>query len=567
MPNKKYLKQRIIDLHEVLAKHRLDGYIIPSTDEFFNEYVPHHLNRLQYITGFSCSNGVAIITKHKQIFLTDSRYTLQASRELEGFEVHDMYQDDLSDIYKAVLGQGAKIGFDPSLMTQAELKQYERYAKSGELIATEQNIIDELWERELPAPSAVRYLELSDSGRSVEDKIKDVTSKLGCDAYLVTDPIAVCWLLNIRGQDIPYNQIILSKAIVSKEGRVELFTHSDVQESENIIVYKLSDYNKRLQAYKNITADSAKISVLDARMMGEHFVSGQDIIDPIKAVKNKVELRNFEDAHVKDGVALTKALFELFNADQLPTEYEFGLSLRKFRGSELGFVDESFPPIVGYAANGAIIHYRAEHETCRNIERDSLLLIDSGGHYNAATTDVTRTVHLGEPTDEHKRCFTLVLKGMIQLSMATFPSGTNGMALDVLARSALWKEGLNYGHGTSHGVGAMLSVHESPPRIGQGYAANNRLQEGMVLSNEPGFYKEGEFGIRVENVMYVKKSKYQGYLCFETLTLVPIQMNLVDKSLLERKELEWLLVYNARVCEVLKPHLTDEEVNWLKLYI
>lgn len=564
------MDQNILTLLKTAITHaKLDGFVIPSTDEFQNEYVPNHLNRLKYITGFTGSNGVAIICQNTCAFFTDGRYLLQAKGQLGAdYTVLDMGEKASCDWFNLGLKKGSVIGYDPMLHSKDNLAYYERLgAKYGFTMKPSANLVDTIWKREAGELKPAFRLDLKYAGLAYDKKCKQVLEKIDtkADGLLITNSDAICWLLNIRGADINYTPFLLSFAILKRDGTLQLFTDplKIPFKLPGVTVLPIDDITKSLK--KTLQVDYTKTPIKFLQLLGKKAINARDPIELLKACKNKTEIEGFRQAHKEDGLALTKFLYWLYKTDKA-TEIEAGNKLLEFRQASKLFVYPSFATISAYGANASIIHYQASTTSNASIGNNNFYLLDSGGQYYCGTTDVTRTLHLGKPTKAQKRLFTLVLKGHINLAMAKFPKGTTGAHLDALARMPLWQEGLDFAHGTGHGVGHFLSVHEGPQRVSKSFTNAVPLEVGMVLSNEPGFYENGVLGIRIESLLLVKESASIGYLEFETLTLAPIQNNLIDYNLLDASHIDWIKAYNNKVLSTFKPQLSRAEVAWLRGY-
>lgn len=565
------MDQNILTFFKAAIKSaKLDGFVIPSTDEFQNEYVPDHLNRLKYITGFTGSNGVAIICQNTCAFFTDGRYLLQATKQLgSNYTVLDMGEKASCDWFNLGLKKGSVVGYDPMLHSKDNLAYYERLgAKYGFTMKPCENLVDSIWKRDSGELRPAFKLDLKYAGLAYKKKCERVLEKMDskADGLLITSSDAICWLLNIRGADINYTPFLLSFAILKRDGTLQLFTDPRKISFKlpGVTVHPLDEITKALN--KTLQVDFAKTPVKFLQILGDKAINARDPIELLKACKNKTEIEGFRQAHKEDGLALTKFLYWLYKTGKT-TEIEAGDKLLEFRKASELFVYPSFATISAYGANASIIHYQASPKSNAKIGSNNFYLLDSGGQYYCGTTDVTRTLHLGKPTKAQKRLFTLVLKGHINLAMAKFPKGTTGAHLDALARSPLWQEGLDFAHGTGHGVGHFLSVHEGPQRVSKSLTNAAPLEAGMVVSNEPGFYENGVLGIRIESLLLVKESASSGYLEFETLTLVPIQNNLIDYSLLDAGHIDWIRAYNNKALSTFKPQLSDAEINWLVMYI
>jgi Xaa-Pro aminopeptidase len=542
------MTEKLKNLRELLNKQDLDAWLQPVHDEWFGEYPPACNRRVEWISGFSGSAGLAIIGREQAVLLTDGRYTLQARAQVPAqFEVQNSGDISAQKWLADNFTNGARVGYDPKLYTRAMLDKLA--GGKIELVASE-NLIDKLWSDRPPAPATkVFEHELKYSGESADSKkkrIAEIIKKSGADAAFISAPESVCWLLNIRARDTENTPLHLARAIVDESGNVEFF----------------EDDAKKF-AGKKILFDQQNTSVFITDLLEKAGVISQSGEDPCtlpKAIKNDVEIAGIRKAHIRDGAAVTKLLYWLAQQKNV-SELEVVDKILEFRKSQENFLEPSFDTIAGSGANGAIVHYRATAETNRKLQTNELFLLDSGGQYLDGTTDITRTVAIGAPSAEHKKMFTLVLKGHIALATAIFPEGTRGSQLDALARQYLWHAGADYDHGTGHGVGCFLGVHEGPQRVSK-RAGDAALMAGMVLSNEPGYYKAGEYGIRIENLVAVVPAG-EKFLKFETLTCAPIDKNLVDFSLLTEAEKTWLTDYHKWVAETLKPFLSEAEYSWL----
>ena len=532
-------------LQKKLKEQSLDGFIIPSNDEFMGEYVPDSAKRLEFVTGFTGSAGTALIMQNQQIFFTDGRYTLQAKSELQDFEIHNSSEFCLGQwLYENA--KGKKIGYDPKLHSLQSIRMY----KSINIQPVSHNPIDEIWQdRPLPPHSNVRPHPIKYAGVSSEKKrtqiAKQITAK-GADLAILTAPDSICWLLNIRGNDVPYTPFILAYAVIHKSGEVDYYIEKS--RVKNKIDANIKPPEKLLADLtklkgKKVLLDPASPVWFANQLKASTIIEAGDLCTLPKSRKNQVEIEGIRQAHIRDGKAVSEFL-KWLEKNQDITEIEVAEKLEKFRKKSPLYLSPSFATIAGSGANGAIVHYHATPKTNKKLERNSLLLIDSGGQYLDGTTDITRTVAIGKPTEEMKRNFTLVLKGHIALARAVFPKGTRGSQLDPLARQYLWQNELDYDHGTGHGVGSYLSVHEGPQRISK-RGGDAVLEVGMILSNEPGYYKTGEYGIRIESLLVVKEVS-RGFLGFETLTKAPIDIKLVDKKLFNKEEIEWVSTYNEQ---------------------
>lgn len=598
------IKEILNNLRTQMLQSNINAYIIPSTDEFQNEYTPPQNKRLEFLTGFTGSNGIAIILQQndkndfandKAAFFTDGRYILQAQKQLDKnlFEVFD-YSEKLPHKWlEENLHKNNALGYNPILHTKSFIKNYQQFI----LKSIKDNLIDKIW---LFRPKAdlteIFTLEENYSGKNHLAKINDISKKIkaeNCEAYVITLPDSVCWLLNVRAHDIEFTPFALSLAILYFDGKIDWFidetrVNKNVKETlgEAINIKDPKDFEKiaKSLSQKKILLDTNIAPIYFSEVFKDsQIIDKPDICVKMKATKNKTEIEGAKLAHIIDGAAVTKFLYYLANHKNLSelTEFDLGEIILKFRQESPDFIYPSFATIAGFAANGAIVHYRAEQDFAKKIIGASLLLVDSGGQYKYGTTDITRTIAIGTPTSEQINNFTLVLKGHIALANAIFPHGTSGSQLDILARQYLWKQGLDYAHGTGHGVGSFLSVHEGPQRISK-VPNNIDLLPGMIVSNEPGYYKTNEYGIRIENLVVVEeanlgtnlsdkpevksKNNNDKFYCFKTLTRAPFDAKLVNFTNLTSCEKLWLKNYHMEIIKDLSP-LLDKKLNiWLEEY-
>ncbi len=576
---------RIAALRKKLAEKNLDAFLIPRTDAHRGESLPDAEQRLAYVTGFTGSAGLAIVAKEKAALFVDGRYTLQAPAQTDTnlVEIQQLLEAKLSDWIGKNFPKGARVGFDPWLHTPDEIRNLTKKLGGYAELVPGDNLLDMIWvERPLPPKGKVELLDISRSGVSAKNKLKTLQETLraaNADALVLTMPESICWLFNIRGRDVPNTPVVHAFAIVSETGRASLFVDpaklgdSEKQRlAETIDLLLTEDFEPALadlgKASKRIWIDPATCPAAVASRLTDEGANLYEKTDPVslpKAKKNAAELAGMREAHRLDGIAMARFLY--WFDDEAPkgklSEIDIATALEAFRREEKTLVDISFDTISGSGPHGAIVHYRVNTKSNRTLVPGELMLVDSGGQYLTGTTDITRTLFTGTASEQQKRHFTLVLKGMIAISQVNFPEKTTGAQIDVLARHALWQEGLNYGHGTGHGVGAGLSVHEGPAGIAPRYHV--ALEAGMILSNEPGYYLEGEYGIRIENLLHVIKSEVaEDFLAFETLTLAPIDTRLIAPELLTPGEREWLNAYHARVLSEIGPHLKAKEKAWLE---
>jgi Xaa-Pro aminopeptidase len=581
---------RVTALRTELKTRGLDGFIVPRADRFQNEYVPPADERLAWLTGFTGSAGAAIVLADRAVLFVDGRYQVQAREEVDGavFAIEHLVEHPPPGWIEANVPPGARFGYSPWLHT---VDGAERLAKAcaaarATLVAVEDNPIDAIWtDRPAEPLGVVVPHDLRFAGEEAVAKLMRVRAelaKVSADALMVSDPQAVSWLFNIRGADIPHTPVALAFATVPKEGRPALFvdlrklsneTRSYLEEIADVRPNASFERDLALLGQEHLTLrlDPAICPEAIARIVAEHggqVLRSADPIVPMKAVKNAVEIAGARAAQQRDGAAVTRFLawFDREAPRWALTEIDAVEALESFRRETGVLKDISFPTISGAGANGAIVHYRVTRKSNRRIAPGELFLIDSGGQYEDGTTDITRTIAVERPTPDMRRNFTLVLKGHIAIARAVFPAGTTGAQLDPLARQFLWRAGLDFDHGTGHGVGSYLSVHEGPARIAK--LGGTPLERGMILSNEPGYYRTGAYGIRIENLVLVTESApvtgaEKPLNAFETLTLAPIDTRLVDSTMLTAEEAGWLDAYHTRVRETLNPLLDTATRAWL----
>jgi len=587
---------RLSALREELARRGLDGFVVPISDEHLSEYVGAYAQRLAWLTGFGGSAGTAAVLKHKAAMFVDGRYTLQVRDQVDGslYEFKSVPEDSLAQWLAANVEPGARIGFDPWLHTAGWVKAAETALKDAgaELVAVDSNPIDAVWaDRAEPSPAPVFLQDEALAGRSSAAKRAEVAEWLHdkqLDAAVVSALDSVAWLLNVRGADVEHTPVALSYVIAHADGTADWFIVPEKVPPEvaaalgnAVRIRPRSDFTPALAELsgKRVAADPERAVAAIFTALEKAGATPVKLTDPCvlpKAIKNSAEIAGHRAAQARDGAALARFLHWL--SVEGPTgkvdEIAAAERLHDFRRAAGDLRDLSFDTISGAGPNGAIVHYRVSEETNRPLEPNSMYLVDSGGQYPDGTTDVTRTVWIGPgaaPAEEKDR-FTRVLKGHIALARQAFPAGTIGSQLDTLARQFLWDAGLDYAHGTGHGVGAFLAVHEGPQRIakprGGQPGTEQALLAGMILSNEPGYYKTGAYGIRIENLILVEPREIAGqegeWLGFETLTLAPIDRTLVESALLSDAETAWWNAYHARVREMLAPQLEGEALAWLE---
>jgi Xaa-Pro aminopeptidase len=582
---------RVTALRTELKLRGLDGFIVPRADRQQNEYVPPSEQRLAWLTGFAGSAGVAIVLAERAAIFVDGRYTLQVRDQVDTalFAVEHLVEAPPELWIEANLNAGAKLGYDPWLHTVENAEKLANACKiaGATVVATASNPIDVIW-TDRPAPPLGRVVlhPVEFAGEPAAAKLARIKAELGkqrADALVVSDPHAVAWTFNIRGADVAHTPVTLSFAIVPREGRPALFI--DARKLDNAVrsaLEEIADVREpdnftgdlaTLASGKAIRLDSATAADAIAKIVtssGGRASRGADPIAMMKAVKNLVEIEGARNAHRRDGAAVTRFLawFAREARGGQLTEIDAVDALEGFRRETGKLKDVSFPTIAGAGPNGAIVHYRVTEKSNRKIAANDLFLIDSGAQYEDGTTDITRTLINGEPTDEMRERFTRVLKGHVAIATALFPDGVSGAQLDSFARRSLWEAGVDFDHGTGHGVGSYLSVHEGPARISK--LGTVPLKRGMILSNEPGYYKTGAFGIRIENLVLVREAQpvrgaEKPLTTFETLTLVPIERRLIMPELLRDEEIRWLDSYHARVAETLAPLVDGDTRSWLEV--
>ena len=584
---------RLNRLRVYLANHGLSGLVIPRSDEHLGEYVPACSQRLKWLTGFTGSAGVAIVLEKSAALFVDGRYTIQAANEVPDslFEKINVSTESYTNWLKRNIDTGKVFGYDPKLHSIKEFKKLsEICANKGVVLKPlDNNPIDELWDNQPPPPlSAVTIHELKYAGEPVEKKVLrvgNIIKKSGANAAILSAPDSIAWLLNIRGNDIPNCPLSLCFAIIFFDGSIKLFidikklTHQSLKHLKRYT--SIHDLNS-LESSIHLLGQNGNLLLVDENTTPQWFASifeksGGKLVyglDPCcipKSLKNPIELSGARAAHLRDGAALTRFLawLELNNENLDIDELLAAEKLAEFRSEGNLYQGPSFDTISSAGSNAAIIHYQANKNNNYPLQKDNIYLVDSGGQYLDGTTDVTRTVAIGKPSEEMRDRFTRVLKGHIALATARFPVGTRGSQLDILARQYLWSIGLDYNHGTGHGVGSYLNVHEGPQRIAKS-GGEFPLEQGMILSNEPGYYQEDDFGIRIENLVAVIKcpksiNTPNEMLAFETLTLAPIDKYLIDKDELNIYEIAWLDAYHARVKDELGRVLEKDKftLDWL----
>jgi Xaa-Pro aminopeptidase len=599
--------KRLVRLRELMKQHQVDVYIVPSEDSHQSEYIAHCDARREFISGFTGSAGTAVISTSAAALSTDGRYFNQAAKQLDsnwtllkrGLEGVLTWQEWIAEQAEG----GKAVGVDPAVITAASARKLsDSLSKNGaKLVGIEQNLVDQIWGEERPSRPREKVKVHPDNyaGKPFQEKIADIRKELKTKkraAFIISVLDEIAWLFNLRGNDIPYNPVFFSYAVITPD-TAELYVDEEKLTPE-VKAHLGSDVV--IKPYDSIFADAkalaAKASTTDSGATTKYLLSnkaswalslslgGEGKADEIrssisdsKAIKNEVELKGMRDCHVRDGAALTEYFAwlenELINKKSTLDEVDGADKLEQIRSKHDNFVGLSFDTISSTGPNAAVIHYKPEKGYCSIIDPTAVYLCDSGAQYLDGTTDTTRTFHFGKPTEMEKKAFTLVLKGLIALDTAVFPKGTSGFALDALARQHLWRHGLDYLHGTGHGVGAYLNVHEGPIGVGTRVQYSEvPLSAGNVISDEPGFYEDGKFGIRIENIIMAREVETahkfgdKPWLGFEHVTMTPIGQNLIEKSLLSESEVKWVNDYHAEVWEKTNGFFTQDEVTsaWLR---
>ena len=580
---------RINHLRKLMAENGLDAYLINGADSHLGEYVPERWKTRDFISGFTGSFGYLAITANKALLWTDSRYYLQATQQLEGTGTEMMKTREPETISLEQwlynnLQKGEVVGFDGTCYPAAEINTlFKTLNQKGIKINDQLDLLETVWNKRPQIPNAKAFLHpASRAGATRIEKIEILLSemdKIGADLMVVSALDDLAWTFNIRGADVECNPVVMGFALIEKNN-IRLFTDLSKFDAKAIDELKadglqLFDYHRfyaELEQIeeKNILIDTHRANyrifqILDNK---NKLIDGLSIPTLLKSVKNSTEISGMQKAHVTDGLALLDLMLWLEGSlgNEKITEFDVAEKLSECRAKKFGYIGDSFFPIVGYRNHGAIVHFKVSAETANELNSEGILLFDSGGQYEYGTTDITRTIALGPVSSKIKSDFTRVLKGMIALSCIKFPKGTAGCHLDVLARAALWNENLNYGHGTGHGVGAFLNVHEGPQSIRPDFNMQ-ALRPGNILSNEPGIYRTGEYGIRIENLIHCVEdstNEFGTFYRFETLTRFPIDTRLIEKSLLSEHEVKWINNYHKTVLTALSPFTSSDEFKLLK---
>ena len=590
------MRKQVDELLSLMRERDIDLYIVPSEDFHQSEYVGEYFKARAYVSGFTGSAGTLVATADEVCLWTDGRYFLQGEAQLKGSGIRLMKMGEpkvptVKEYIEDKLPVGGTLGFDGRTISVADGADYEAICeKKSASITYNMDLVGEIWPHR-PALSNKPAFKLDESitGESAASKlsrIREAMKQKGADTHIVASLDDVCWTLNLRGDDIKYSPILLCYGLITMD---EMVLFIDENKLSDEIKAELKELNVRLRPYNSIYEDvkalSGKTILLDPTKMNyalyesipadNTLVEGANPSILMKAMKNPVEVKNMAIAHVKDGIAWVKFMYWLKHAIGKEEITEIGASdkLESFRKAQEGYMWPSFAPISGYGKHAAIVHYAADEESDIPLEPKGLYLSDTGSNFSEGSTDITRTIALGELTEEEVYHFTLVLKSHLALAMAKFPYGACGYSLDYAARKPFWDAHLNFNHGTGHGIGQLLNVHEGPAgirhRVNVAKNEHHQIEPGMIITDEPGLYIAGKHGIRTENCMVVKEdgeNEYGRWLCFEPITLVPYDLDAVDFSLLDEKEIAYLNAYNRRVYDTISPHLTDEEARWLKKY-
>ena len=585
---------RLQALREQLKAEKLDGFVVPLTDEHMSEYVGSYAQRLAWLTGFQGSAGSAVVLPEEAAIFVDGRYTLQVRQQVSPTEwsYQSVPETSTTQWLEEHSPEGSRIGYDPWLHTRDWVKKAKEAlaSRGAELVPVERNPIDEIW-KDRPEASRAHLVVQRDeyAGKSAAEKrteIGDWLTNHHADAAVLSALDSIAWAFNIRGQDVTHTPVALAYAIVHSDGTADLFVAGEKIGPEvrqhlgnGVRLHERSEFEGALSELKGksvvVDPERAVAAIFEAlEKAGAKILALRDPTILPKALKNPAEIAGQKAAQTRDGTAIVRFLHWI--DEEAPTgevdELVASDRLESLRRESSELRDLSFDSISGAGPNGAIVHYKSSEKTNRKLEKGTLYLIDSGGQYVDGTTDITRTVPIGEPSDEMRDRFTRVLKGHIAIATALFPKGTRGSQLDSFARRPLWEAGLDYAHGTGHGVGSFLAVHEGPQRIspvGSAQAGGDEpLQAGMIISNEPGYYKTGEYGIRIENLVLVVEREIEGaekeMLGFETLTFAPIDRRLIDAQMLDPEELVWLNCYHAHVLAKIGPTLSGSDLEWLR---
>ncbi|MDO5036962.1 MAG: aminopeptidase P family protein [Tissierellia bacterium] len=583
------INQRINRLRQEMEREGIQALIVDTKDPHQSEYLPSHYQARRYLTGFTGSNGLALVSKDQAKIWTDGRYFIQCQNQIADseFELMKMSTPGYPSVKEYVLenfSKGDKVATNTKIISEKEYRDYRDFFAKAGIDFVHSEAMEKIWESRPPLPKEeVFLLDLDYAGEARShklDRYRESLKELGAKSGFISSLEDICWLLNIRGRDIPNNPVTISYLYVTLEGAL-LFIHQekihgDIRKKLEKDQVHLVDYDRIVEAMNSIEGSKIALDIsrnphylVESLSQHNDIIQCQEITAGLKSIKNERERKNLRAAYIEDGVALSKFIYWVKNQVKKEDLGEFDAAsyLHGLREKRRGFIEESFTTIAAYGANGAMMHYTATKENQAPLKAEGFLLVDSGGQYLLGTTDTTRTLVLGALTEEEIHDFTLVLKASIAILRARFLEGTKDADLDILARYPLWQEGMDYKSGTGHGVGYLLSVHEDPPRISFNNPKPVRLQEGQMVTVEPGVYKEGKHGIRTENTVLVQKdirTPDGQFYRLENLTRCPIDREAIDPSLLTEEELDWLNDYHEQVYQDLKDYLEEDEVNWLR---
>jgi Xaa-Pro aminopeptidase len=583
------IADKLKSIRAIMAENNVDAIIIPSSDPHQSEYVAAHWQERAWLSGFTGSAGTVAITQKHAGLWTDSRYFIQGEMELKGtsFVLHKMINQFAApwiDFLVDELPSGSTVAINGLMFSKSAVDSMKSTLSASNLnLLHRLDLVSQAWaDRPALSMETVTLHETKYAGKSIDQKLSLIRVEMqnsGADYHLITALDDLCWTFNVRGKDVDYNPVAIAYAVIAKND-AHLFIHpgklskaaSEALKTNHVAIHHyehIIGFLNQLESGKSILTDPNLCSANLYEAINAKIITGTSIPKGLKAIKNEIECGHIRSVMKKDGAALAHTFYWLENIlqnSEKVKETDVALQLIANRSQQKHYHNESFGAIVGYRENGAIIHYHPEPDTCKTILPEGILLVDSGGQYCDGTTDITRTFALSTPSDEEKKAYTVILQGMVALSMAKFPEGTMGVQLDTFARQFLWAEGMNYGHGTGHGVGFFMNVHEPP----QGFAPNVSERgktvhlPGMLSSNEPGFYKEGAFGMRIENLILCIPSATPGFLEFETVTLYPFEHALIDKNRLSKAEIQWINDYHKKVYAQVSPLLKGDVKSWFK---
>lgn len=575
------ITERVAALRREMQAAGIDVYYIPTDDHHGSEYVGEYFKSREYISGFTGSAGAVVITQSYAGLWTDSRYYIQAEQQLSGTEyvLNRSGEKDVISAVDHIIKIGGTVGFDGKCVNAGTAEKIAAAVGMKNIISVD--LIGKIWNDRPPMPCGKAFsLDIKYSGENTESKISRLRKNLvekKADYFLTSAPDEICWLLNVRGDDVKYNPVVLSYLAVTPDNIIWFVDEEKISECfipEYIKAAPYSDFYRFIsdipEGY-SVLLDKKNLNYEAQSSLnnGVKIINGQSPLTLMKAVKNSIEMNNERQAHIKDGIAVTKFICEIKTNPEKYTELSAAELLILLRNQQEGYIEESFEPIIAYGAHGAVVHYSADENSSCPLGQSGFLLCDTGGHYYEGTTDITRTVCLGEPAQAMKAHYTAVLRGHLALANAVFKKGCHGYNLDILARGPLWESGLDFGHGTGHGVGYLLNVHEAPNGFRMRYVEGHDciLEEGMITSDEPGLYIEGQYGIRIESLLLCRNAEttsFGEFMRFENLTLVPFDPDAVEPSLMSEKEKSWYNEYQKRVYDIISPYLSDSERKWLE---